>query len=188
MSKTFVRTSPGTYGYNTEQVDAFIALAKEQFQHPDQKQLDVQTIRAMRFDLVKGGYSISAVDSATEKLEDVFAERELQRSRLELGQLVFQDMFNELSQLLASRVSRSKGKRFNRRAWPNRGYNTKQVDLLCSQVAKHLDRVETLTVRDVRLSAFKSRRGGYAEHQVDAFIDKVVELIQRQDILQKSTN
>lgn len=188
MINTFVRTGSRSFGYNPEQVDSFILLAKEQFQHPDHDQLDAKTIRAMRFDLVKGGYSISAVDSATEKLEDVFAERELKKFRAELGQLVFQDLFDELSQMLSSRVNKPKGKRFGRRKWPNRGYNIRQVDSLCSQVAKHIDRVETLSVKEVRLSAFKSQRGGYAEHQVDAFIDKVVELIQRQDILQKGSN
>jgi DivIVA domain-containing protein len=188
MNNTFVRSGKGKLGYQPEQVDEFIALAKKQFQNPDHQQLDVRTLRAIRFDLVKNGYSISAVDAATEKLEDVFAERELQRFRAELGQLVFEDTLNELTELLANRVSRSKGKRFARRTWPNRGYSGKQVDALCSRVSKHLDRVETLTVKEVRLTVFRSKRGGYAEHQVDAFIDKVVELIQSQEILQKITS
>jgi len=188
MSNTFVRAPKRKLGYSPEQVDRFIALAKDQYQNPDHSGMDVATIRSMRFDLVKNGYSISAVDSATEKLEDVFAERELRKLRLNLGALVFEDLLNELAELIASRVSRTKGKKFARRKWPNRGYNVKQVEALCSRVATHLDRVEALSVKEVRLSVFKSQRGGYAEHQVDAFIDKTVELIQRQEILQKGIN
>jgi DivIVA domain-containing protein len=184
MSNTFARAPKGKLGYKSDHVDAFLALAKEQYQHPDQSSMDVKTIRAMRFDLVKNGYSISAVDSATEKLEDVFAERELKRLKLQLGDLVFEDMVAELLTLLRSRVSKPKGKRFSKRGWPYRGYNKKQVDALCQQVASHLDKVTTLTVKQVRLSVFRSQPGGYAEHQVDAFIDRVVELIQRQELLQ----
>jgi DivIVA domain-containing protein len=43
-------------------------------------------------------------------------------------------------------------------------------------------------VKQVRLIAFKTQRGGYAEYQVDAFIEKVVEVLQRESILEKANS
>lgn len=169
-------------GYLVAQVDEFLDHAKEQFLNPEISEMDVKTIRAMRFDLSKNGYSISAVDAAMEKLEDVFASRELAKQRDAIGTDAFRTDTLEVEKLLVARIARSKGKHFKRRVWPNRGYSVKQVDQLCSQIEKHLAGTEKLGLRDVRMAVFKSRRGGYAEHQVDAFMDKVVELLQRQEI------
>ena len=169
-------------GYLVSQVEEFLAHAKEQYLNPEVSEMDVKTIRAMRFDLARDGYSISAVDAAMEKLEDVFASRELAKLRNLIGPEAFSLETAEVENLIAARATRKKGKHFKRRVWPNRGYSVKQVDLLCSQVAAHLAKSETLSLRDVRIAVFKSRRGGYAEHQVDAFMDKVVELLQRQEI------
>ena len=174
-------------GYSPNQVDEFLMLAKQQYLNPGSKIVDVTLVRGQRFDLVKHGYKISSVDLAMEKLEDVFAQRELESKYDQQGFEVFISETNELLNMLSERVSRARKKRFARRRWPNRGYSKRQVDLLCSQVAKHLDGSQLLTAQDLRLSVFKTKRGGYAEHQVDAFIDKVVELLQRQNIVGKTS-
>lgn len=170
-------------GYSPAQVDEFLDLAKRQYLDPAADVIDVKNVRGQRFDLVKHGYSISTVDLAMEKLEDVFAQRELESNFDQLGLELFTVETDELRKLISERISRKKKKRFARRRWPNRGYNRRQVDLLCSQVAKHIDGSAPVTAQDIRISVFKTKRGGYAEHQVDAFIDKVVELIQRQSIV-----
>lgn len=175
------------YGYNIEQVEKFMQLAKRQYLDPSDQIFSVSSIRETRFDLEKNGYLIAAVDSAIEKLEDVFAERELDRRLANLGVNAFIQELDELKELINSRLNRRAGKKFSRRRWPNQGYSKKQVDALCSRLATHLGGTLPLSAKDVRLSVFKTKRGGYAEHQVDAFIDKFVELLQRQAAIQKAS-
>lgn len=175
------------HGYNIEQVERFLATAKEQYLDPTVERFTVSSLREIRFDLEKNGYLISAVDAAIEKLEDVFAQRELEQKLTRSGYGEFVQELSALKELLASRISRKKGHKFDRRRWPNQGYSQKQVDKLCSQVATHLNGTLPIAAKDVRLSVFKTKRGGYAEHQVDAFIDKFVELIQRETVLQKAS-
>jgi len=172
-------------GYVPNQVDEFLASAREQFLNPQAQAIDAAAVRSVRFELVKDGYSISAVDAAMEKLEDVFAERELERTLGLIGLSEFTAILDEGVQLLTARASRVRGKRFARRKWPNRGYNRKQVDAFCSRLSTHLNQGAELTVKEVRLAVFKTQRSGYAEYQVDAFIDKLVEVLQRESILSK---
>jgi len=172
-------------GYVPSQVDAFLASAREQFLNPQSQSIDAATVRSARFELMKDGYSISAVDAAMEKLEDVFAERELDRSLALVGRAEFTALLDEGMELLRARAARVRGKRFSRRSWPNRGYNCKQVDAFCSRISTHLNEGAELSVREVRLAVFKTQRSGYAEYQVDAFIEKLVEVLQRENILSK---
>jgi len=175
-------------GYSVEQVEEFLSHARAQYLDAQQSEMDVKTIRATRFDLAKNGYSISVVDSAMEKLEDVFAQRELESKFRAVGYSSFHAETNELRDLLLARTTRKKGKRFARRVWPLRGYNRRQVDALCSLLANHLNQSSALALRDVRLTVFKPKRGGYAEYQVDACIDRIVELLQREAILHQTSS
>lgn len=184
MSFAFSK-SGSKLGYVPSEVDAFLASAREQYLNPYNKIMDAATVRSARFELTKDGYSISAVDTAMEKLEDIFAERELEQTFTAVGQAEFIRLLDEGLELLRTRTSRAKGKHFAKRKWPNRGYNRKQVDLFSSRIATHLNQGEELTVKEVRLAVFKIQRGGYAEYQVDAFIEKLVEVLQRESILSK---
>jgi DivIVA domain-containing protein len=170
-------------GYDADSVNFFLELAREQYLNPAITELDVKTLRSTRFELVKHGYSISAVDAAMEKLEDVFAQRELDKEFDLRGESLFLEEIKQLRDLLKTRLERKRGKKFARRRWPLRGYSVKGVEAFCVQLETYLSGGSELTLRDVRIAVFKSSRGGYAEHQVDAFIDKVVEFIQRQQVV-----
>jgi DivIVA domain-containing protein len=172
-------------GYVPSQVDSFLSSARQQYLDPQSQTMDAASVRSARFELVKDGYSISAVDTAMEKLEDIFAGRELERIYNSVGHQDFVRLLDEGLELLRARTSRPKGKHFSKRKWPNRGYNRKQVDQFSSRIATHLNQGEELTVKEVRLAVFKTQRGGYAEYQVDAFIEKLVEVLQRESILSK---
>lgn len=185
MSYEFSRAGEGKRGYEPEQVNDFLSYAREQFANPLSQVLSAESVRSTRFKLVKNGYSISAVDAAMEKLEDVFAARELEQTIQVIGIQEFRDLLAQGQELLASRLTRRRGRRFKRRGFPYSGYNRRQVERFCSQVATHLSQSTELSVKQVRLVAFKTQRGGYAEYQVDAFIEKVVEVLQRESILEK---
>jgi len=188
VSYEFSRAGKRKRGYDLTQVNEFLVFAREQFTNPESTILSAESIRSVRFKLVKDGYSISAVDAAMEKLEDVFAERELEQSIRVVCLAEFKVLFAEGKELLANRLAKRRRRKFKRRGFPYRGYNRRQVDKFCSLVATHLANDTELTVKQVRLIAFKTQRGGYAEYQVDAFIEKVVEVLQRESILEKANS
>ncbi len=181
MSFPFPHAKPNKLGYKPSEVDEFIAVAREVF---NANQIDaIPNIREQEFTLEKGGYSVSAVDAALDRLEDTFAARRLQRL-LEAGQRDdLLDRLNELKVLLVGRVERPGGKRFSTTGYIFRGYSRKEVDFFMGQVKAHLDGGEKMSVDDVRKVLFTPKRGGYVESQVDLFIDKVVELIQIEKVL-----
>jgi DivIVA domain-containing protein len=87
--------------------------------------------------------------------------------------------------MLLARCNRRSKRKFKRRSWPNKGYSTKQVDKFCSQLGKNLEAKADLSIKEIRIATFRSKRGGYAEYQVDAFLEKIVETLQREQALQK---
>lgn len=186
MSYAFVQAGKRKLGYDMAEVDAFLDLARQQYNDPSRQLLNSLDVRAIRFKLVKNGYSISVVDAALEKLEDTFAAAEFSKELISQGFFEFEeDLVNQRAELVA-RCNRPNKKKFTKRKYPNKGYSVKQVDKLCSQLGKSLESKADLSVKEVRTATFKSKRGGYAEYQVDAFLESVVESIQRQQAIQKS--
>ena len=186
MSYAFVQAGKRKLGYDMSEVDAFLDLARQQYNDPSRQLLNSLDVRAIRFKLVKNGYSISVVDAALEKLEDTFAAAEFSKEVISQGFFEFEeDLVNQRAELVA-RCNRPNKKKFTKRKYPNKGYSVKQVDQLCSQLGKSLENKADLSVKEVRTATFKSKRGGYAEYQVDAFLESVVESIQRQQAIQKS--
>lgn len=186
MSYAFVQSGKKKLGYAMAEVDAFLELARQQYNDPSRQLVSSLDVRSIRFKLVKNGYSISVVDAALEKLEDAFAASEFTREVNKQGFFEFEEDLDNLRKELVARCSRANKKKFSKRKYPNKGYSVKQVDKFCSQLGKSLETKADLSVKEVRTATFKSKRGGYAEYQVDAFIESVVESIQRQQAIQKS--
>lgn len=178
MSNTFPTTAAKSLGYEPEQVDRVIAKAREQFADPNSKLVTSDALRGAEFDLVKGGYSISAVDAALDRLDDAFAAREAKALQSQLGDYGLNDYCSRIQEAVLGRCERPKSKRFSGTGVLLRGYSKKQVDALTERVYRHLTAKQPLELDDLRRAVFRSKRGGYAENQVDAFIDKVVELLQ----------
>jgi DivIVA domain-containing protein len=181
MSFPFPNAKPNKLGYRPAEVDDFIAESRDVF---NSNQIDaIPDIREKEFTLEKGGYSVSAVDAALDRLEDTFAARRLQRS-IDTGQLDdLLDKLNELKVLLVGRVERPTRNRFSTTGFVFRGYSRKEVDVFVRLVNSHLNGGQKMSVDAVRKVLFTPKRGGYVESQVDLFIDKVVELIQIEKVL-----
>lgn len=178
MSFSFPRAGAKEHGYVPEQVNAFIDKARDQFNSPESDFVTSDLVRNAHFDLVKGGYLIGAVDSALDRLEDTFATREIQRQLQTRGDYAVADRLARIQEILRGRIQRPKRKKFSNTGILLRGYNRKQVDALCESVARHLDSETPLDLMTVRRVIFKASRAGYVESQVDAFIDRVLEVLQ----------
>lgn len=174
----FKTASRNKYGYQIEQVDAFMALARRQFGEPKLGLLSAAQVRQNEFDLAKGGYDIAEVDAGVDRLEDVFAKRELERQRIQLGDYLMSTRMARFVASLQGRLALKARRRFSHHTLLLRGYSRKEVDAFCALVARHLETGESMSVQDVRTTVFKAKRGGYAENEVDAFIDRVIEVLQ----------
>jgi DivIVA domain-containing protein len=177
VSYSFPSPSDKTFGYDKTQVDKFIDQARAQFQDPSLSLITSDETRRSEFDLVLGGYEISRVDAAMETLENEFAAREIKRQKLSRGELAVEDRLARLTEIVSGRLERKKRQRFKSTGFLIRGYHRAQVDSLCESIQAHLINGAPMKLNQVRRAVFTLRRGGYAEAQVDAFLDRVMEIL-----------
>lgn len=167
-------------GYEPAEVDAFIARARDQYARPESRVINWKSLVSTSFSLVRNGYDPVAVDKAIDKLEDTFAERDVKSPVFQFPIVNRTEELIKLRNLLAGRVSRPKGKKFDRVGVLSLGYSRRAVDALVVLVGEFLEDQEVLELDELRGLKFKVVRGGYVESQVDAYIDRLVELIQTQ--------
>lgn len=179
---TFDRVERSKYGYNAKQVDAFLSRARASFENPvgAADQVASTDVRDVAFDPVKGGYDANSVDAALDRLEDAFARRERDDLISQKGEEAWLRQIGKLSGILRGRLHRPDGERFRRPAKKKvRSYNVQDVDALCAELVGYLEHDQALSVDTVRRAVFRAAKGdeGYEEAQVDAFLDRVVELM-----------
>jgi DivIVA domain-containing protein len=165
-------------GYSTEEVDSFIVLARDQYNNLSSQILDWRGITTQKFTMVKGGYDPASVDSAIDKLQDSFAERELNRDLNQTPRSLSGTSLADLRTLLLGRVHRPNNRRFSRMGVAGVGYSRKEVDALMFLIQEFLEGQESLFIDQVRSITFKVTRGGYVESQVDSYIERLVEYLQ----------
>lgn len=181
-SASFERVRGNEFGYNAKQVDQFLQRAKVALETPKAAKPSIGSgdVRSVAFDPVKGGYSAAVVDAALDRLEDAFARRERDELIAARGEDAWLREIGKLSGILRGRLHRPDGERFRRPAKKKtRSYNTADVDKLCYELIGYLEEDKPLSVDNIRRAVFRPATGpdGYEETQVDAFLDRVVELM-----------
>ncbi len=177
---TFERATGFSRGYAVDQVEEFFARARVSYETGGPRGgIGSRDVREVGFDLVRRGYDVPMVDAALDRMEDAFLRREQEVVR---GRLGADRAFAELSTRAATlrpRLERPDGDRFDRAPQGQPGYDPVEVDDLCERIAAWLDGDQSLGHDDLRRVVFTTRRGarGYAEHQVDAFIDRAIEVV-----------
>lgn len=182
LPPSFERVRRNEYGYNAKQVDEFLQRARTSLESPKTAihVIGSGDVRSVSFDPVKGGYSASGVDAALDRLEDAFARRERDILIANSGEEAWLREIGVLSGILRGRLHRPDGERFRRPSKNKvRSYSTVDVDNLCLDLIGYLEEDKQLSVDNVRRAIFRSTvgRSGYEETQVDAFLDRVVELM-----------
>lgn len=178
----FNRVDSGEFGYNVKQVDHFLSRARATYNGTgdDESVVTSHLVRRTSFEPQKGGYSAQEVDAALDRLEDVFAQRERDALIETEGQDAWLEQVGRLSAILRGRLHREPGGRFRRPSRRNApSYNFEDVDALCTQLLAYFEQDVPMSVDAVRRIAFREAVGqdGYEESQVDAFLDRVVELM-----------
>ena len=173
---TFPQTDSKTLGYDREAVDAFLERARNAFQGTDESVTSAD-VRVVAFPLTKGGYVTDDVDTAVERLEDSFADRERDARIASIGQEAWDSEARESAQEILNRIGRPRGKRFRRGNFFAYGYNTKDVDEFTDRVLAFFIAGDELSRADVRNATFRPQLRGYAEPHVDALLDELVRVM-----------
>jgi len=180
VADTFPRANKLGKGYDVDQVEAFLTRARSAYEDGGRgPAMTSWHVRTVGFDLVRGGYEVEAVDAALDRIEDAFARREKQRGEERAGSVGWQNQLRTQEQSLRAQLARPDGQRFPRGSGLELTYDIEQVDELCERVEAAFASGRPMAPDAVRLAVFKSRRGsrGYREAAVDAFLDRVVELL-----------
>lgn len=177
MSDLFPRVKRN--GYDTEEVERFLDEARAAYATPmsEPAQLTAAEIRHTAFTMRKGGYSPSHVDAALERLEDAFAARERDRALAQAGPDAWTAQVRSTAQAILDRAARPDGHKFRRVSVLTTGYHPEDVDRFARKIRGYFEQGRALTVDEVRTVAFRPRRGGYSEAQVDVLLDAVTSVM-----------
>jgi DivIVA domain-containing protein len=174
MPSTFPRERNRRLGYDPQEVDHFVAVARAEFDRRDGT-LRAAHIRQTAFTMRRGGYVPAAVDAALERLEDAFAIRERDMAVQGGGERAYYAGTRQLAKEIIGRLERPDGRRFARVGFSRIGYSVADVDAFAHEARSYFEDGSHVPVERVRSIAFRPKRGGYSEAQVDLVIDGLVE-------------
>lgn len=169
---TFPLVAAPLLGYDVASVDAFIARAQA-----GDSSLSSTDIRWAAFPLSKGGYSVSDVDGALERLEDTVAEHERRDLINRIGVDGANAEARDVAQDILNRVAREPRKRFRTAPLFTYGYNRADVDAFTDVVRGFYNDGGLLSRSDVRSVTFRPQLGGYDEAQVDFVLDELLRVL-----------
>jgi len=180
VSDGMFRTVTGMkQGYDPDEVDEFFAHARAVYEKGPAGALASKDVRAVAFDMVRGGYVTSAVDAALDRLEAAFVARSRAEFVAQRGQEAWMARLGEQARTLYGRLGRPDGDRFAPPEGRHQGYEPADVDALCHRLIAYFDKGAPLTAGEVRAATFRRRNGanGYGEPAVDAFFARAIEVL-----------
>jgi DivIVA domain-containing protein len=174
---TFPTVKRSKRGYDPDEVDRFLRLARRAYEGDPDVPLTAKDIRLTGFALQRGGYRPDVVDGALERLEDAFASRERTQARQEMGDQRWLETARGTAQVVLNRLGRPDGHRFARTSIFTIGYNKREVDRFAKRLARYFRDGMPMSVDEVRTAVFRQQRHGYREAQVDLLLDAVVDVM-----------
>ncbi|MFY9263468.1 MAG: cell division protein DivIVA [Actinomycetaceae bacterium] len=194
MGDTFARVGHFRSGYDVEQVEEFLALAKEAYAsagvdtnaeassdegegNDEVETIDENTVRAIAFEFVRNGYEPELVDAALDRLEKAFIQRRRAHVVNTEGEKAWLEATYEQATTLYERLLRPDEQRFADAE--GRGYLKADVDSLMTRIADYFDGKGELTSADIRRATFAKAKGeaAYAESVVDVYLDRVISVL-----------
>jgi DivIVA domain-containing protein len=166
-------------GYHPEEVDDFFTHARTVYEQGPAGALSSRDVRTVAFDLVRHGYSTSAVDAALDRLEAAFVARSRADYIAENGRQAWLETLADQARTLYGRLTRPDGERFAPPKGRQPGYAAEDVDALCHRLVDYFDKNSPLTAQEIRSAVFARAKGGraYAEGPVDAFLERAVDVL-----------
>ena len=180
------------WGYNMSQVDEFLTKAHQLYLQP-QPSMSQQSVQTSSFDLQKGGYRISDVDGALIRLEQAVSDKHTRWEVEYWGERGWMAETLGLALTLKPRELAPLCKRFDKGKRKSISYDRQQVDQVMDDswytICKHLSIPTGTRLREpmdidaieVSDTIFTQRKGkkGYGEPSVDAYLNRVVQVLNR---------
>lgn len=187
MAEMFPTAGKLRTGYDRDQVEDFFERARASYEsehpgdgraHDADEVVDEHTVARCSFDLVRGGYLTSSVDSALDRLQTAFIQRRRTSYISEHGEAKWMEEIAERATTLYPRLLRPAGERF-RAPERGRGYDREEVDAVLDRLTRYFDRDGHLSADELRTATFTSvrRSRGYHEGTVDAYLARAVEVL-----------
>lgn len=167
-------------GYDPKQVDALMTRVKSQHENPDREILSSAVVAVAKFDLVKGGYQIPAVDEAIAKAADTFEIRELERELKRHGKSKAATDLAALLRLLKQTLETEPKARF---ASASQGYSPRMVNALIKRIDIKRGTLVAPSTFELRTISLGRASNGYDRGQVDEFLGAVGSALHRQELL-----
>jgi len=176
MAKMFPRVKITQTGYHVDQVEDFFDDARQDYETGGA--MTAGQVRAVAFDLVRGGYDPAAVDEALDRVEMAFAVRERLAFIDQHGQDEWMKEVARRATVLYPRLTRPDGERF-RAPQRRKGYDRDAVDAVMVRIIDYFDSGRPLSSYDLRTVTFPTapRKRAYDEGTVDAFIDRAIDIL-----------
>lgn len=179
------REPAGRSGYDVAQVDDFLRRAADVLSGeqpvPGEDRLTSAAVRDQVFDPEPGGYVPETVDALLDRVEDNLAAAERAELTRAEGRTGVHERAEHIADLVMGRMRRPAGERFRHPEGKHTlGYLARDVDRLCEELVEYFRISEHPHPGLLRSAAFReaTRTKAYDEAQVDAFMDRVHELIQ----------
>ena len=167
-------------GYDPKQVDALMSRVQSQHENPDREILSSAVVAVAKFDLVKGGYQIPAVDEAIAKAADTFEIRELERDLKRHGKAKAATDLAALLRLLKQVLETEPKARF---ASASQGYSPRLVNALIKRIDIKRGTLVAPSTFELRTISLGRASNGYDRGQVDEFLGAVGSALHRQELL-----
>ncbi|MBT1165355.1 DivIVA domain-containing protein [Bifidobacterium simiarum] len=193
---SLARAGKRKWGYDVAQVDSFLERAHHLYED-DEPKMTQEDIQNVSFALEKDGYVISQVDAALNRLEKAVVDKQTQWDVNAFGRVAWRAATERLAHSLYPRAERPVKERFADGQDKKPSYDRKQVDRLVDQLVGKIRRdlgesdgqlSDAQRKADAELSStqvaniiFTQRTGkkGYAERQVDAYLNRAVQVLSR---------
>lgn len=180
------------WGYNTSQVDEFLSKAHRLYERA-KPAMSQESVQISSFDLQKGGYRISDVDGALMRLQQAVSDKHTRWEVEYRGERGWMEETLGLALSLKPRALAPLCKRFDKGKRKTISYDRQQVDQVMDDswytICKHLSISPDTSLRepmdvdaiDVSDTVFTQRKGkrGYGEPSVDAYLNRVVQVLNR---------
>lgn len=180
MAAVFPKAGAFRRGYEPQDVDAFFMRARSAYEGGvPASQFSGKQVQNAAFPLKMGGYDTRSVDSALNRLEAAFVQRDKVDFISVNGEAQWHARVAEQATTLYPRLLRPNGERFSHPPRGTKGYQAAEVDALLERITAYFDSNAPLTVGDVRFALFRAAKGtqAYREDQVDAYLGRMVEIL-----------
>jgi DivIVA domain-containing protein len=177
---SFPLTAAKLQGYDPEQVDALMARVKTQYENPELELVTAAMLAVAKFDLINGGYQISAVDSAIARVADTFEQREIERSIQMRGRGAVATELAANVRQIKSVLDLDPKERFE---LSRNGYGRKEVNNLLRRISVKRSTLSAPDAFEVRTISLGRSGSGFDREQVDAFLALVVSASHAQKLL-----